>query len=1212
MASAVATTADEKKSKAVVRVPVPNESARFETAAGASAGLPLFLEAGLNRQLTESPTIGAETGAPSGKTDAGPAPAAPDDQAPARGLVLVGGSTRQPGEKVDTHSTAAATQKESPATPVATGAKSVAAGGPKEAVQEAMPADGHGAAGKAPKSPHEDPGFLAVLARVKAVAERQGHNNPAQIKAAQAQAAASGPANDVASQAAAAQVAKMGAQEPKPFDKKAFKAALLKKISEVAPQTLKEADEFKESGKAAEIKGAVTSQVTESKDVAQGPIKQTSVEAPNTAGLLPKPVTPLPPTNIGPPPPSVGAADAAPKPKSDAEISLDASSRSLDDQMASGGVSQDQLAKSNEPEFKDALKDKEQAQEEARTAPPAYRKTEQTLLGGAKAEAADATGPKLLAMHGVRGQAFGKIGSHQLVTKGADEQARAQVSQHVEEIYQATKLKVEARLKQLDDQTNQTFDQGAEQARAGFESYVDVRFSNWKYERYDNRLGGSLLWAKDKLFGLPDDVNDIYKAGRDLYVQHMDGVIDQVAGLVETGLTEAKGLITAGLDEVKTYVKGLPDNLRQVGEEAVGKIQDSFDGLRQSVDDKRDQLIDGLAKKYVENLKQVDARIDEMKEENKGLVSKAAGAIAGVINTIRKLKDLLLGVLARAAAAIGLIIKDPIGFLGNMVSAVKLGLQNFIGNIGAHMKQGFMDWLFGAVAEAGIQLPKTFDLKGILSLVMQVLGLTWTAIRARAVAILGEKVVSAIETTVDIIKRVITEGPGALWDWLKEKVGDLKAMVLDQLQDFIVTRVIMAGITWLVGLLNPASAFIKACKAIYDIIMFFVERGSQILALVNAVIDSITAIAQGALGGAAAMVENALAKGIPVVIGFLASLLGLGGISDKIKSVIEAIRKPIGEAIDWVIHKAVSLLKAGGKFIAGLFGGKDAKPAGVRAEGAVDSQNVKREVGHDVAGKTLATFDEEQDLINTLYAKYQPFGLKSVRFAPSGDGLAVIVEASAAEEVAKLNLAKRADQNKLITFMRRFRYNASSTYIYTYYRGQRVDQVRNYLGHAERHFVYKSIPKVKTCLLQDLNNGKIQPNSVVDITMEMTRTPCAGCASIRVPEAISVLKSDPSLRNLDIRISINASTLSMETIGGSAGLKKLLSQDKVEVRASDLWSVILAKLAEYPSFFDEVKEEHYSRPELNEFKAKAVELQAEIDSIGDSKKAEPRALSVGR
>ena len=1216
MASALAATSDEKKSKAAVRATVANESARPENPAGAPAGMPLFLEASVTNPVVQSPAGGSESGGVGGASrQASEDPqAAADAQTPARGLVLVGGSAPQSGESAGMRSKAPAAQKAGPAMRTAASVQPIGAqGAAKGSVAQAEPADGRGAVGKAPtSSPHEDPGFQAVVARVRAVAERQGHNNPAQLKAAQAQAAASGPANDVSSQAAAAQVGKMGAQEPNPFDKNAFKAALWKKISEVAPTNLEEADEFKESGKVGEIKGAVTSQVAASKDVAQGPIQRTTAEAPNPAGLQPKPVTPLPPNNIGPPPPAVGAADAAPKPKSDAEISLDASSRSLDQQMASGGVTPEQLAKSNEPQFKGALKDKQEAQDQAKTGPAAYRKTEQTLLGAAKTEAAGTTAPKLLAMHGVRGGAFNKIGLHQLATKSADEQARAQVAQHVEEIYQGTKTKVEARLKQLDDQTNQTFDQGAEQARVTFENYVDLRFSDWKYERYVNRIGGSLLWAKDKLFGLPDDVDRFYKEGRDLYLKRMDAVIDQVAALVETGLTETKGLITAGWEEVQTYVKGLPTSLRQVGEEAAGKIQDSFDGLRQSVDDKRDQLIEGLANKYVENLKQVDARIDQMKEENKGLVNKAVDAIAGVIDTILKLKDMLFGILARAAAAIELIIEDPIGFLGNLVGGVKLGLQNFIDNIGDHMKQGFMEWLFGAVAEAGIQLPKTFDLEGILGLVMQVLGLTWAAIRARAVAILGEKVVSAIETTVDFIRRVITEGPGALWEWMKDKVGDLKAMVLDQLEDFVVTRVIMAGITWVVGLLNPASAFIKACKAIYDIIMFFVEHGSQIIALVNAVIDSITAIASGAIGGAAAMIENALAKGIPVIIGFLASLLGLGGISDKIKSVIEAIRKPIGEAIDWVIHKAVSLLKAGGKFVAGLFGGKDAKPTGTKAEGPVDSQNVKREVAHDVAGKTLATFDEEQDLINTIYAKYQPFGLKSVRFAPSGDGLAVIVEASAAEEVAKLNLAKRADQNKLITFMRRFRYNASSTYIYTYYNGRRVDQVRNYQGHAERHFVYKSMPKVKTCLIQDLNAGLLKPDSVVEIMMEMTRTPCAGCASIRIPEAISVLKSDPSLRNLDIRITVNASAVSMETIGGSAALKKLLSQEKVQVKASDLWSAILAKLAEYPSFYDEVKAEHYSRPELNEFKAKAGELQAEIDAITDSKKAEPRALSIGK
>src|SRR5262249_11454749 len=107
--------------------------------------------------------------------------------------------------------------------------------------------------------------------------------------------------------------------------------------------------------------------------------------------------------------------------------------------------------------------------------------------------------------------------------------------------------------------------------------------------------------------------------------------------------------------------------------------------------------------------------------------------------------------------------------------------------------------------------------------------------------------------------------------------------------------------------------------AIYDIIMFFVERGSQITALVNAVIDSLAAIAGGAIGGAAATVENALARAIPVVIGFLASLLGIGGLGEEIKSVHATVRKPVNSAIDWVIGKALTLVSKARQAITGLF-----------------------------------------------------------------------------------------------------------------------------------------------------------------------------------------------------------------------------------------------------------------------------------------------------
>jgi hypothetical protein len=157
------------------------------------------------------------------------------------------------------------------------------------------------------------------------------------------------------------------------------------------------------------------------------------------------------------------------------------------------------------------------------------------------------------------------------------------------------------------------------------------------------------------------------------------------------------------------------------------------------------------------------------------------------------------------------------------------------------------------------------------------------------------------------------EGTGGLWKFIQGQIGDLKSMVIDTLQSFIIEKVIISGITWILSLLNPASAFVRACKAIIDIIMFFIERASQIAELINAVIEAVTAIASGAIGGAAKAIENALSKSLPVVISFMASLLGIGGISNKVQEVIKRVSQPIEKAIDWVIEQAVKFAKKIGK-----------------------------------------------------------------------------------------------------------------------------------------------------------------------------------------------------------------------------------------------------------------------------------------------------------
>lgn len=825
--------------------------------------------------------------------------------------------------------------------------------GDEAASEQPVPAAGEAPAAqeRAPSSPAADPAFQAVLGRARAVAQSQGHNNPAQRKAAEAQAAAPGPANEVQDAAAGQQVGKMAEQEPAPFDKEAFKAALMAKIAAIAPKNLEQADEFKENNKAGSIKGDVAGKVQESKEGTAKPVKDTAAETPATGGVEPKPVEALPPTDPGAAPPDIGAESAAPKPKTEAEVSLQQNSQEISTLTESSDppFNEELVEKSNEPEFHGAHDATQTAKQDAADRPAEYRAQEQAVLGGAQQEASSQAANQTQAMHGARGERFSAIVENQGQTQTEDQARRAGVLQHVRAIYDETKQQVEQRLSQLDGEANSTFDSGAESARQSFESYVDQRMSAYKDERYGG-LGGAALWLADKLLGLPDEVNVFYTEGRDLYIQLMDGVIDGVAGIVAAGLNEAMALIAAGKQRISDYLAGLPAELQQVGQEASQGIQGEFDSLAQTVTSHQDQLVDSLAQRYTDNLSAIDARIGEMKAANRGLVDAALDAVRGVLQTILELKNMLLGVLARASDVIGTILADPIGFLGNLVAAVRLGLDNFLANIGTHLQQGLMGWLFGALAEAGITMPETFDLKGILSLVLQVLGLTYANIRARAVKIVGEPVVKALETAAEIFRILITEGPAGLWQYVKDQLSNLGDVIIGGIKSFVIERIIIAGITWLIGMLNPASAFIKACKMIYDVVMFFVTRAQQIMAFVNAVLDSLAAIAAGQIGGAAAAVENALARAVPVVIGFLAGLLGLSGISEKIREIIQKIQAPVNAAIDWVINKAVALVRAAGKLL-GL-GGKDAGPEEEDPEKAAK-----------IAAGKMAMHTEEQQLL---------------------------------------------------------------------------------------------------------------------------------------------------------------------------------------------------------------------------------------------------------
>src|SRR5262249_28646567 len=170
---------------------------------------------------------------------------------------------------------------------------------------------------------------------------------------------------------------------------------------------------------------------------------------------------------------------------------------------------------------------------------------------------------------------------------------------------------------------------------------------------------------------------------------------------------------------------------------------------------------------------------------------------------------------------------------------------------------------------------------------------------------------------------LVTGGLPRLWEMAREYLTNLKETIQQEVQSWLIGQIIKAAMTKLLSLFNPVGAIIQAIMMIYNTVMFFLENINRILQFVQAVIDSIFDMVVGAIDKAANWIEKALARMIPILIAFLARLLGVSGITDKIKSVIKNIQDKVDKAIDKVIEKVVGGVK---KLIGKLTGKKDGKP----------------------------------------------------------------------------------------------------------------------------------------------------------------------------------------------------------------------------------------------------------------------------------------------
>jgi hypothetical protein len=694
-------------------------------------------------------------------------------------------------------------------------------------------------------------------------------------------------------------------------------------IDKVMPKNLDDADKFMKGGESEQMKGAVGSNVSQQKEAAAGPTETATKAAPDTGKVEGKEVSDLPADPAAAPSPVAGA-EAMPAPKPDSEVTKPAkdASASADQKLKDAELTPEQLGKANDPRFSGVLSARDKAKETAAAGPAKYRAGEQKALTQAKVGAAGDSGKGLALLGATKNATSGKTKTRQQLAKEKDEAERKKVTDTIAGIFDKTKTKVEQKLSTLETDVMAVFDAGADLALANMKDSANQEIEAFKDDRYSGLIGKG-RWIRDLFRDTPPEIKAIIAKARTRFTAEMDALAVRVAAIVDTRLAEAKAIVAAGQAEVKRYVAGLAPNLRSVGQKAEQDLAARFDELKNSIDEKANDLAEKLAQKYKDASEKADSAAKEIEDANKGALKGLADKIGEIIKMLAEFADRVVSLFKKAAGVVKKIIADPIGFLGNLLSAIKQGISKFVSNIWTHIKKGFMTWLFGELAKTGVEIPADLTLPSILKLVLGVLGLTWSNIRPKIVKKIGERAVSVLEKVVELLSKLFTSGPAALWEEMKAFLGNLQQMVVDAILDWVVTKVITSAITKIATMFNPAGAIIQAIIMVYNVGSWLVANIGKIMDFIESIVNSVDRIANGDVEGAASWIEQALARMIPILIGFLASLIGLGGIAAKIKSFIEKVQAQVGKAVDFVIDKVFNFAKK----ILGKITGKDKKDA---------------------------------------------------------------------------------------------------------------------------------------------------------------------------------------------------------------------------------------------------------------------------------------------
>jgi len=288
-----------------------------------------------------------------------------------------------------------------------------------------------------------------------------------------------------------------------------------------------------------------------------------------------------------------------------------------------------------------------------------------------------------------------------------------------------------------------------------------------------------------------------------------------------------------------------------------------------------------------------------------GLWAQVRDASAYVIRTL--IEQLpggksVMAWLQKVGPKIANVLSRPGQFLGNLVTAVKTGFNNFTGNIVTNIEKSIITLLTGSMSGQGISMPAKFDATGVLKLGLQVMGISRTSFEAQLVKQgVPRSALNKLEKIAEVGPLITDINKNGLAPTLQKYLADtgsMKDMLFSGLKDWIITQAIKQGLITLASFFVPGGGLVQLAIKIYDTVMFIIDKMTMIKNVVTSIVSSLSDIVDGKVDAAAKQVENALQLGLTLGLGFLANLAKLGSIAQKVKELLARMRKSVDSGLN--------------------------------------------------------------------------------------------------------------------------------------------------------------------------------------------------------------------------------------------------------------------------------------------------------------------------